>query len=270
MIASFAFNFNNFNNIYLLTDGGPYTGDSSVAGSTDILITLHLQARDRDRQGQDFAPRERGRDHHLLHRGRDLGHSRSTARSHWRTWHDDRRSRVTPAATAASRARAATRARKRREAADAQGQLVAAPRRLIAVVVALFPVVFIVSSAFNRDNTLQARRSIPTHVTLHNFGNLLHNNVSTSGGGKADAPYVHWVLNSMIVAGVDRALHDDARRARRVRVQPLPLQGPTAGDAAAAADPDVPAVRRRRRDLPARAERRRASSRRSGSTRCWP
>ena len=30
---------------------------------------------------------------------------------------------------------------------------------MIAVVAALFPVVFIVSSAFNRDNTLQARRS---------------------------------------------------------------------------------------------------------------
>ena len=42
---------------------------------------------------------------------------------------------------------------------------------------------------------------IPTHVTLHNFGNLLHNNVETSGGGKADAPYLSWVLNSLIVAG---------------------------------------------------------------------
>jgi ABC-type sugar transport system permease subunit len=38
MIASFAFNFNNFNNIYLLTKGGPPTG-SSVAGATDILIS---------------------------------------------------------------------------------------------------------------------------------------------------------------------------------------------------------------------------------------
>jgi arabinogalactan oligomer/maltooligosaccharide transport system permease protein len=73
---------------------------------------------------------------------------------------------------------------------------------LIAVVTALFPVVFIVSSAFNRDNTLSGAQIVPTHVTLHNFGNLLHNNVSTSGGGKADAPYVHWVINSMIVAGV--------------------------------------------------------------------
>ena len=72
---------------------------------------------------------------------------------------------------------------------------------LFAVVVALFPVVFVASSAFNRDNTLQGATVIPTHVTLHNFGNLLHNNVETSGGGKADAPYLSWVLNSMIVAG---------------------------------------------------------------------
>ncbi len=39
MIASFAFNFNNFNNVYLLTQGGPYTGASSIAGNTDILIS---------------------------------------------------------------------------------------------------------------------------------------------------------------------------------------------------------------------------------------
>ena len=39
LVASFAFNFNNFNNIYLLTHGGPYTGESSIAGNTDILIS---------------------------------------------------------------------------------------------------------------------------------------------------------------------------------------------------------------------------------------
>lgn len=72
---------------------------------------------------------------------------------------------------------------------------------LAAVVIALFPVVFVVSSAFNRDNTLQGAEVVPAHVTLHNFGNLLHNNVETSGGGKADAPYLDWVLNSMIIAG---------------------------------------------------------------------
>ena len=34
MIASFAFNFNNFSNIYLLTGGGPQSSDQSIAGAT--------------------------------------------------------------------------------------------------------------------------------------------------------------------------------------------------------------------------------------------
>jgi arabinogalactan oligomer/maltooligosaccharide transport system permease protein len=40
LIASFAFNFNNFNIIYLLTGGGPTNAiDGEVAGGTDILIS---------------------------------------------------------------------------------------------------------------------------------------------------------------------------------------------------------------------------------------
>jgi arabinogalactan oligomer / maltooligosaccharide transport system permease protein len=39
LIASFAFNFNLFNNIYFLTGGGPYEIEQTVAGSTDILIS---------------------------------------------------------------------------------------------------------------------------------------------------------------------------------------------------------------------------------------
>lgn len=39
LIASFAFNFNNFNIIYLLTGGGPSFSFGSVAGATDILIS---------------------------------------------------------------------------------------------------------------------------------------------------------------------------------------------------------------------------------------
>jgi arabinogalactan oligomer/maltooligosaccharide transport system permease protein len=70
------------------------------------------------------------------------------------------------------------------------------------MVVALFPVAYVISSAFNRDNTLQGASLVPTHVTLHNFGNLLHNHVADQSGGFSDAPYLHWVLNTMIVAGV--------------------------------------------------------------------
>jgi arabinogalactan oligomer / maltooligosaccharide transport system permease protein len=77
---------------------------------------------------------------------------------------------------------------------------------IVGLVVSLFPVIYIVSSAFNRDQTLSGAQLIPVHVTLHNFGNLLHNNVRTSGGGKADAPYVNWYLNSVIVALVTAVL----------------------------------------------------------------
>jgi arabinogalactan oligomer/maltooligosaccharide transport system permease protein len=39
LILSFAANFNNFNIIYLFTDGGPANGNYNYAGSTDILIS---------------------------------------------------------------------------------------------------------------------------------------------------------------------------------------------------------------------------------------
>lgn len=39
LIMTFAFNFNNFNIIYLLTDGNPVNSNFKYAGSTDILIT---------------------------------------------------------------------------------------------------------------------------------------------------------------------------------------------------------------------------------------
>ena len=40
LIASFAFNFNNFNLIFLLTGGGPRNElDGQIAGATDILIS---------------------------------------------------------------------------------------------------------------------------------------------------------------------------------------------------------------------------------------
>jgi arabinogalactan oligomer/maltooligosaccharide transport system permease protein len=44
LIASFAFNFNNFNLIYLLTGGGPRNQlDGEIAGATDILISYTYQ-----------------------------------------------------------------------------------------------------------------------------------------------------------------------------------------------------------------------------------
>jgi arabinogalactan oligomer / maltooligosaccharide transport system permease protein len=54
MIASFAFNFNNFGNIYLLTGGGPCSGTSSIACSTDILITYTYKLAIATGKGSDY------------------------------------------------------------------------------------------------------------------------------------------------------------------------------------------------------------------------
>ena len=54
LIASFAFNFNNFTNIYLLTGGGPPSTDGSVAGGTDILITYVYKVAFAAGKGSDY------------------------------------------------------------------------------------------------------------------------------------------------------------------------------------------------------------------------
>jgi ABC-type sugar transport system permease subunit len=54
MIASFAFNFNNFGNIYLLTGGGPAQDNSPVAGATDILISYSYKIAFAAGKGQDY------------------------------------------------------------------------------------------------------------------------------------------------------------------------------------------------------------------------
>jgi arabinogalactan oligomer/maltooligosaccharide transport system permease protein len=54
MIASFAFNFNNFGNIYFLTGGGPASNDQSIAGATDILISYTYKLAFASGKGGDY------------------------------------------------------------------------------------------------------------------------------------------------------------------------------------------------------------------------
>ena len=77
---------------------------------------------------------------------------------------------------------------------------------IVGIVASLFPVVYVISSAFNRDNTLQGASLIPVHVTTNNFRDLLRNHVADTSGGYSDAPYLNWVVNSMIVAGATALL----------------------------------------------------------------
>ncbi len=55
LVGSFAFNFNNFVNIYLLTGGGPpIPGTTTPAGATDILISYTYKLAFEGGRGQDF------------------------------------------------------------------------------------------------------------------------------------------------------------------------------------------------------------------------
>lgn len=55
MIAAFAFNFNNFNVIYLLTEGGPQDISTDMnVGATDILITLVYKVAFGETSGRDY------------------------------------------------------------------------------------------------------------------------------------------------------------------------------------------------------------------------
>jgi len=55
LIASFAFNFNNFNIIYLLNGGGPpIEGAQTPAGHTDILISYTYRLAFESGRGSDF------------------------------------------------------------------------------------------------------------------------------------------------------------------------------------------------------------------------
>jgi arabinogalactan oligomer/maltooligosaccharide transport system permease protein len=77
-------------------------------------------------------------------------------------------------------------------------------RHVVAVVacfISLFPIWFVAVAAFNRDQSVSGTSWWPLHFTLHNFGDLLHNNVTDFGSGSTiDAPFLRWLLNTMLVA----------------------------------------------------------------------
>jgi arabinogalactan oligomer / maltooligosaccharide transport system permease protein len=74
---------------------------------------------------------------------------------------------------------------------------------IIACLIALFPVWFIASAAFNADQSVSGTSYLPTHFTLKNFHQILTNSyVDPASKTKVYAPYLRWFLNSMLVAGI--------------------------------------------------------------------
>ncbi len=236
LIASFAFNFNNFNNIYFLTGGGPPQANSSIAGSTDILISYTYKLAIAAGKGQDFA---------LASAVSIIIFLIVAAISGDLVLADEgaggaRMSTVEAVAAGTKPAVREAPAPRRPKLADTWWRHLVG---IVACLFALFPVWFIASAAFNADQSVSGTSFLPTHFTTKNFTQILGNSViDQSSGSKVDAPYLRWFLNSMLVAGVAAFLTVHPRGARRVRVQPLPLQGTAVRDARAAADPDVPAA----------------------------
>lgn len=62
---------------------------------------------------------------------------------------------------------------------------------LVAVAFSLFPILFVISAAFNPLGTLSSTELLPTGASLENFTNLFDNTA-----------FGHWFLNSLLLAGV--------------------------------------------------------------------
>jgi arabinogalactan oligomer / maltooligosaccharide transport system permease protein len=74
---------------------------------------------------------------------------------------------------------------------------------IVACIVALFPMWFVASAAFDSSQSISGTGFLPTTPTLHNYGHLLHNTIPSAGGsGTIDAPFLRWFANTLIVATV--------------------------------------------------------------------
>jgi arabinogalactan oligomer/maltooligosaccharide transport system permease protein len=72
---------------------------------------------------------------------------------------------------------------------------------IVAVAVSLFPIWFVTSAAFNRDNSVSGTSFLPTHFTTENFSAILRNHVQDqSSTGYVASSYLRWYLNMLLVA----------------------------------------------------------------------
>jgi arabinogalactan oligomer / maltooligosaccharide transport system permease protein len=71
---------------------------------------------------------------------------------------------------------------------------------VLAMLVALFPVAYVISAAFTSNPSLASSSLIPRHVTFDNFKNLFSPGNSTTDITSNAANYAHWIVNTLIVA----------------------------------------------------------------------
>ena len=237
LIASFAFNFNNFTLIFLLTGGGPFDAGNTSIGSSDLLITyayrlafsgttpnygfaaavsififIIVAVAELLRVPPDQVP---GRGELMS----EVYQRESVAIPHER----GRGCRCTPPPAVPPRRR------------PGSGTWWRHGLAVVALIWSLFPIVFIVSAALNPAGSLETSQLLPTSASLANFGTLF-----TDGA----RPYVSWYRNSLLIAGVGVAVLGLHRRLCGVRLLPAAVRRPPAGAAGPAAAADVPRAAR--------------------------
>jgi arabinogalactan oligomer/maltooligosaccharide transport system permease protein len=74
---------------------------------------------------------------------------------------------------------------------------------LLAIVFALFPIVYVVSASLNPIASLTAAQLIPDDVTFENYRRILSGNPGEKGTSDEalDTPYVNWYLNTIVISG---------------------------------------------------------------------
>ena len=99
---------------------------------------------------------------------------------------------------------AEARRRKSRFASDWWRYLVG----LLAIAFAVFPILYVISSAFNAVDSLGSTGLIPRDVTLDNFRAILSGSPGDEGTSEAalDVPYKNWYVNMIFVSGTTALL----------------------------------------------------------------
>ncbi len=79
---------------------------------------------------------------------------------------------------------------------------------LLAIAFAVFPILYVVSAAFNPVDSLSGSGLIPDHVTLDNFRAILSGAPGEEGSSEAglDVPYKNWYVNMLFVSGMTAVL----------------------------------------------------------------
>ncbi len=72
---------------------------------------------------------------------------------------------------------------------------------LVAIAFALFPIVFVISAAFDPLASLTGASAIPDDVTLDNFRRILSGNPGEAGTEQEalDVPYTSWYVNTLVI-----------------------------------------------------------------------